>query len=347
MRLRFPCLLLLFAGWASAQAMSADSDQDAAVKNPPPAANGALAGDDVGNRGNANVGLHNQGYDNVGNGNRGKNNVGDDNQGDYNVGNGNQGKNNVGDDNQGDYNVGNHNQGNHNRGSYNQGDNNIGDHWRGNNHVSWKAVGFLAPLLLGTYVIVCALLGAAVWLLLRPRSASRPGPFQAGDGMRFESSLDLDQCANLLKNSTLRDDLFKTMFAPSGTLICQFTGNKFRLRQKRGYQNSYAPYFYGQLKKTEKGTEIEGRYRIHPFVRCFTTVWFSGVILIGSLSLMACLTRLIKGSHDHAQPTGAYLGILIPLGMLAFGIALAKFGMRLGKSEEKNMTELLQRLFPS
>ena len=148
----------------------------------------------------------------------------------------------------------------------------------------------------------------------------------------------------ILKSSTIKDTPFGTMSVDAGTLICKPGGNNFRLRQKRSYGNSFGPYFYGKLLPTQTGTEISGEFRIHPFAFAFMAVWFGGVILIGGMMAFASLTQLISG-HHHSKNANPLVGIIMPVVMVAFGIALVKFGKWLGKSEEAKMTSFLQQAF--
>ena len=163
--------------------------------------------------------------------------------------------------------------------------------------------------------------------------------------MKIQSPLGVEECVTVLKSATVKDSLFGTMFLNSGTIICKFSGNNFRLRQKRSYGNSFGPYFYGKLKPTMTGTEISGEFRIHPFVLAFMAFWFGGVILIGGIVAFTSLAQLVTGHYDHAKNANPLVGIFVPLIMVIFGIALVKFGKWLGRSEEAKMTSLLQELF--
>jgi hypothetical protein len=168
---------------------------------------------------------------------------------------------------------------------------------------------------------------------------------QAIERMKIQSPLSIEECVTVLKNATVKDTAFGTMFVAAGTIICKFSGNNFRLRQKRGYGNSFAPFFYGKLRQTETGTEISGEFRIHPFVLAFMAIWFGGVLLIGGTMALTSLAQLITGHYDHTKNANPLLGIFIPVIMLVFGAALVKFGKWLGRSEETKMNNLLQEAF--
>jgi hypothetical protein len=163
--------------------------------------------------------------------------------------------------------------------------------------------------------------------------------------MKIQSPLSVEECVTLLKNATVNDSLFGTMFISTGTIICKINGSNFRLRQKRSYGNSFGPYFYGKLSQIETGTEISGEFRIHPFVITFMSIWFGCVILIGGIMAVASFGQMITGHYDHAKSANPLVGIIVPVIMLVFGAALVKFGKLLGRAEEVKMTSFLQETF--
>jgi hypothetical protein len=110
----------------------------------------------------------------------------------------------------------------------------------------------------------------------------------------------------------------------------------FRLQKRRYYRNSFAPFFFGRLVASDGGTLIEGEFRMHPFVRVFMTVWFS---FLGLFSLTMLIT--VIAGRAEAQRTAA-LGLVIPAGMAAFGVALIKFGRWLGRNEETAIIAFLK-----
>ena len=75
---------------------------------------------------------------------------------------------------------------------------------------------------------------------------------------------------------------------------------------------------------------------MHPFVKVFMIVWFS---FLGLFSVIM-LSTVIAGRADVQGSTA--LGLLIPAGMAAFGIALIKFGRWLGRNEETAIIAFLK-----
>ena len=162
--------------------------------------------------------------------------------------------------------------------------------------------------------------------------------------IKIQSSLGTEECRAALKNATVNDSTFKTMFVDSGTILCKFDGDSFRLRQKRSYRNSFAPFFYGKLSQTMTGTEISGEFRLHPFVMAFMTLWFGLLLVIGGTMAWVSLVQLVTG-HSNAKNANPIMGLLVPVIMLVFGVALVKFGKWLARSEEDNISNLLKETF--
>ena len=127
-----------------------------------------------------------------------------------------------------------------------------------------------------------------------------------------------------------------SLWFPSNVKDCfhgTITDNTFRIQRNIQYHNSFLPVIRGRVDPTESGSEIRLKMSIHPLVKAFMTVWFSGVVL-------ACLATLC----------GTIAGDLIPLpvlfgtwGMLLFGILLTvvPFRIEVNKAREK-LESLLQ-----
>lgn len=86
---------------------------------------------------------------------------------------------------------------------------------------------------------------------------------------------------------------------------------------------------------SDDGTLIEGEFRMHPFVRVFMIVWFS---LLGVPSVI----MLISVFAGQADIQDGPLALVLPAGMVAFGVALVKFGRWLGRSEETAIVAFLK-----
>jgi len=153
----------------------------------------------------------------------------------------------------------------------------------------------------------------------------------------LHSSLPSDECIRRIQESTDPGD--RTIFSLSGykgsrPLLLKFSGNQFTLWKRRYYRNDFAPYFFGTLSPENQGTRLEGHFDMNRWVKIFMRIWIIFAIMFTLPVVFAMLSRTIQGN--------AWAGILIPIGLVAFGIFLPKFGRWMGKGEEKLMTEFLE-----
>ena len=76
------------------------------------------------------------------------------------------------------------------------------------------------------------------------------------------------------------------------------------------------------------------------FVHAFMSFWFTGVILIGGaifvLSFLSMLRLITAGILT-------LIGMLVPIGMILFGIALLKFGWFLARNEREKLIDFLRQ----
>jgi hypothetical protein len=89
------------------------------------------------------------------------------------------------------------------------------------------------------------------------------------------------------------------------------------------------------------GTLISGEVAMHPFVRAFMLIWLSGVLLIGGTMFLSTVGSMAIASGSHHQ--NAWMGVVIPPVMLAFGFGLVCFGRYLARDEGRFLTDFLSR----
>lgn len=128
-------------------------------------------------------------------------------------------------------------------------------------------------------------------------------------------------------------------FFGSRPVVGRVTESSLRLRKRIGYRNSFQSFLTATMQRGTEGTVISGEVAMHPFVRAFMFVWFSGVVLIGGTMFIATLGSLLFGSGHWAQ--NSWLGVVIPPVMLAFGYGLIRFGRHLARDEAKFLTDFL------
>lgn len=153
----------------------------------------------------------------------------------------------------------------------------------------------------------------------------------------LQSSLGIDECLKRIQDSA--DPGKRTLFSLSGyagskPLLVRFEGNQFKLWKRRYYRNDFSPYFYGSVSPDNHGTRIEGHFDMDRWVKIFMGIWL-GFVALSVLPVAAV-------SLSHPDRENAWVGVAIPLGLLAFGFVMPKFGRWLGRNEEKYIREFLQ-----
>lgn len=111
------------------------------------------------------------------------------------------------------------------------------------------------------------------------------------------------------------------------------TADKFTMSRIIGYRNSFLPVIAGKIVPADRGTFIHLVMRLHVTTAIFLAVWF-GFVLLGSMSVAA---GLISGKLPF------HPALLIPFGMLGFGMALVSWGFWFEALKQKPMLlELFQ-----
>jgi len=153
----------------------------------------------------------------------------------------------------------------------------------------------------------------------------------------LRTDLGVEECLRRLREAS---DIGEwTIFSFSGykgskPVLSKFNGNEFKLWKRRYYRNSFAPFFFGNLSREERGTRVEGRFGMDPYVKGFMIVWLSLAVVFSSPIFFSTLAHPIHGDD--------WTGILIPAGLVCFGILLPKFGQLIGKREERYLREFLE-----
>jgi hypothetical protein len=125
----------------------------------------------------------------------------------------------------------------------------------------------------------------------------------------------------------------------SRPVVGRVTETSLRLRKRIGYRNSFQSYLAATLRSEAGGTVISGEVAMHPFVRVFMFIWFSGVVLIGGTMFVATVgTMLFSAGSQHQN---AWMGAVIPPLMLAFGFGLVRFGRYLARDETRFLRDFL------
>jgi hypothetical protein len=122
-------------------------------------------------------------------------------------------------------------------------------------------------------------------------------------------------------------------YAGGKALLGKFSEDRFRLRVRRSYKNSFAPLFYGEIQSHDEGAQISGSFRLHPFTRVFTGIWLGGALL-GAGGMTVSLL-----SSGCPVPLRA---VAIPLAMPAVGLGMLWLGRWLARNERPLVVRYLE-----
>ena len=115
----------------------------------------------------------------------------------------------------------------------------------------------------------------------------------------------------------------------------------FRLRKRIWYNNSFQTHLRGHLLLDSRGTLIRCRAGMHPAVIAFLAVWFDGIALFATISLVSLLGHFAVGWPIRVTDT---FGLLAgSIAMIALGIGLVRFGRWLARDEKRQLIEFLER----
>ena len=156
--------------------------------------------------------------------------------------------------------------------------------------------------------------------------------------MRLRARIPIEECKARLASGVDEERLAFSWsgYAGSRPIVGKFRDASFRLQKRRYYHNSFAPFFYGQFIPSGRETLIEGEFRIRRAVKVSMTVWFSLLAVLSVALLVQEVSR--RGGFKADWP----LVLLIPAGMVVFGVALIKFGQWLGRTEERAIVAFLK-----
>ena len=154
--------------------------------------------------------------------------------------------------------------------------------------------------------------------------------------MRLRTKLSMTDCQTRLRSATDMPGMALSWDAQgSGAVVGEFRGGAFRLHTGKYYSNSFAPFFYGVLTEADGGTNIEGGFRMNPFIRLFLAFWLSFLLLFGVGAIMV------------PAPAHPALGfgrgwLYAVLGALAImGVGMVQLGKWLGRTDEQMIHSFL------
>ena len=145
--------------------------------------------------------------------------------------------------------------------------------------------------------------------------------------LELRSPLPPIECARRIASAIDTDSLFSLAFLfGSNPVVGRVTESSLRLRRRIKYRNSFQKLLVVTMRPEGSGTVISGKFVMHPIIRVFTAIWFTGVIVIGGALFVRALHLFLLGSV--LREDGVWQGLVFPPCMIVFGLLLTRFGTR-------------------
>jgi len=138
----------------------------------------------------------------------------------------------------------------------------------------------------------------------------------------------------------------RTLFSFSGykgrkPVVGRIEGNEFRLHERRYWHNSFGPVLFGRITADGRGSLIEAYWEMWRSVRIFMRIWLGFAVLMGAPIFLYSLNCAI--SRKCSDQEALWLGLIVPLGLVLWGLLLPRLGAALSFHERKHIVELLER----
>jgi hypothetical protein len=152
----------------------------------------------------------------------------------------------------------------------------------------------------------------------------------------LRTDLSAEECLRRLGEAT--DPGKRTIFSLSGykgskPVLATFDGNRFKLWKRLYYKNDFRPYFFGTFVPQDRGVRIEGHFDVDRWMKLFMWFWLAFVVLSGLPVFIATMSQPIRGG---------WIGLVVPLGLILFGVFLPKFGRWIARGQETFLKEFVE-----
>jgi hypothetical protein len=124
-------------------------------------------------------------------------------------------------------------------------------------------------------------------------------------------------------------------------ILGRISGNEFRLHKRRYWHNSFGPVLYGRMISQGGGTVVEAYWDTRRVTRIALRVWLIFAALISTPIFLKTLQQSIRDKSMIRD--NLWLGLIVPLFLVSWGILLPRIGSALSFHERRPIVELLQR----
>lgn len=124
-------------------------------------------------------------------------------------------------------------------------------------------------------------------------------------------------------------------YSYSKPYIGKVFNNQFEIKRAINYRNSFLPIIKGEIQDAVNGSKIKIKLKLVDIVKVFMIIWLSGVFL-------ACIAVGTNFAINGFDPETGFT-ILIPFGMLLFGILMVTISFKAeSRKSKKDLEEMLQ-----
>jgi hypothetical protein len=152
--------------------------------------------------------------------------------------------------------------------------------------------------------------------------------------IELTSPLPPDECIARLQ-AAIDHYSFRALVFGSKPVLGRVSLHSIHLRKRIDYQNSFQTVLSGWLEPDGSGTVFHGRTGMGLFIIVFMALLFSFLLLLGVLLFLA---TLIGANHVD---NSLLIGVLLLLGLLAWGAGLIWFGRYLARGEDRFLIDFL------
>jgi hypothetical protein len=157
----------------------------------------------------------------------------------------------------------------------------------------------------------------------------------------LRSDFAVEECLQRLREAT---DAPKTQFffhfepVSSKPVLAKFRGNRFKLWKRKESRNDFAPCFFGVVSSEGSGSQLVGRFGMDRSIHLFIAFW-----LVFTVGITVATLPVMVDHFRHLKQGELSVFDFMPLGLLAAGILMFKYGRRIGKQEGPFLSDFLQK----
>ena len=156
--------------------------------------------------------------------------------------------------------------------------------------------------------------------------------------VHLRTSMPKEQVVQRL-GETLRSNFWQSIFPWFGSpvVIGRANNERCRMRYRTWHNNSFQRQLRLSIVSVDGGTALDGEFSVDIAVLIFFAFWLTGV----SCFCVLFLWRLLSSRPASGE---SQYWLLMPFGMLLFGVALIRIGLWLSSLSEPRVLEFVREL---